>query len=290
MPYTINARLQAKIDEIKKEKHAQAEAREEADRNAGKVLTNNPVAVMREWPTEYDPEQSAQSDNEKILCFSSKNGNVLRQRRLWFPRGQLGYLEARRFWDAYKPVKELLLEDGATDEEFFELGPTLFPWTYGILIIVRVRDEKGVPHLLVGIRSAQLAGRHVGTVSFPGGLVKPNERIMDAASRQMQEECKLQPDAYYDGVAIGNHPNAGSTTFICVANMKKFGDVGDSFEWKGGKAVWAPEEAVKSALAGDTQAMVDVFHRADINIAEGAPMAPDVVQPASLLLNRVYPA
>ncbi|MBI4138939.1 NUDIX domain-containing protein [Candidatus Uhrbacteria bacterium] len=207
-----------------------------------------------------------------------------------FSRGETTYFSARRFWDAFALIRALLLEDGATVEDFLRLGPTLLPWTFGILTLARRWDANGESHVLVGIRSKELAGRHVGTVSFPGGLVKPGETIEQAARRQMKEECGIELTGMCPGYAIGHHPNAGSTTFVSVADAASSGDVTDSFEWKGGKALWAPVASVLKAIEGDTTAMVDVFRKAGHDVNEGAPIAPDAADPARILLKYVYPA
>ena len=48
------------------------------------------------------------------------------------------------------------------------------------------------PHLLLTVRAGQLA-QHAGQVSFPGGVLEPNETIHEAALRETYEEVGVDP-------------------------------------------------------------------------------------------------
>ncbi len=281
-----------------------AKKREAEEIARGVNLFCGPLATMMEWfrlvpwkdigmPTERNEEDlvlwhaGSSCDPDLICC---QEGNVrINSKHARFNRGTTDYLVARRTWDAFVPIRDLIRKSDASEEDFLRVAPVLFPWTFGALTLLRRYDADRAPHILVGIRSKELAGRHVGTVSFPGGLVRPKESIERAARRQMREECGIELETIENGFAIGLHPNAPSTTFMCLANTTSR-DVTTSFEWKGGRAVWAPEESVKQALDGDNRAMVGAFRKAGLDVNEGAAIAPDAAAPARLLLNHVYPA
>jgi ADP-ribose pyrophosphatase YjhB (NUDIX family) len=275
---------------------AAAKKREAEEIARGVKLFGGPLATMEEW---FRPVPSkdiglpADKNEEDIVLWqagSSCDPDVIRCQagHVRFNRGTTDYLVARRTWDAFVPTRHLIMESDASEEDFRRVGPVLFPWTFGVLTLLRRYDANREPHILVGIRSKELAGRHVGTVSFPGGLVRPKESIERAARRQMREECGIEIETMESGFAIGLHPNAPSTTFMCVANTTSH-VVSDSFEWKGGKAVWTTEESVKQALNGNTEAMIGAFRKAGLDVNEGVPIAPDAAAPARLLLNHVYP-
>ena len=273
-----------------------AEKREAEEIARGVKLFGGPVATMQEWIHPSRSWETQVGDMEDFVEWELEDSDrahpgclVHRANPKQFLRSTSDYLIARRTWDAFVPVRNLIMESDANEEDFRHVGPVLFPWTFGVLTLLRRYDANGEPHLLVGIRSKQLAGRHVGTVSFPGGLVHPKESIERAARRQMREECGIEIETMENGFAIGLHPNAPSTTFMCVANTTSH-EVSKSFEWKGGNAVWATEESVKQALDGDDRAMVGAFRKAGLDVNEGVPIAPDAAEPASLLLNHIYPA
>jgi ADP-ribose pyrophosphatase YjhB (NUDIX family) len=274
-----------------------AKAREADEIARGVKLFSGFVATMEEWPQPVSPKDivlPADKNEEDIVLWqagSSCDPDLIRCQagHIRFNRGTADYIIARRTWDAFAAIRKYIMESGASEEDFLRVAPVLFPWTFGVLTLLRRYDDHGEPHILVGIRSKELAGRHVGTVGFPGGLVHPKESIERAARRQMREECGIEIETMESGFAIGLHPNAPSTTFMCVATTISQ-KVTDSFEWKGGKAVWATEESVKDALVGDTQAMVKAFRKAGLDVSEGVPIAPDAAAPARLLLNHVYPA
>ena len=59
-----------------------------------------------------------------------------------------------------------------------------------LILLYSIAEE---PHLLLTVRASQLA-QHAGQVSFPGGGLKPNETIDDAALRETQEEVGIDPN------------------------------------------------------------------------------------------------
>lgn len=271
-----------------------AKARRAEEIARGVKLFDGTMATMKGWLHPAETVIDNDSDNELFTLWkavNTGNQNVVRcdADPMIFERGTTTYFTARDTWEAFVPIRNLIMESGASEEEFYHVGPVLFPWTFGVLTLLRRYDTDMAPHILVGIRSKQLAGRHVGTVSFPGGLVHPKESIEHAARRQMREECGIEIETMENGFAIGLHPNAPSTTFMCVANTTSH-EVSDSFEWKGGQAVWASEESVIQALDGNNSAMVGAFRKVGLDVNEGVAIAPDAAEPARLLLNHIYPA
>jgi len=59
-------------------------------------------------------------------------------------------------------------------------------------VLVPVLVSSDVPRLVFTRRSAALS-RHAGEISFPGGLVEPEEPPADAALREAEEELGLKP-------------------------------------------------------------------------------------------------
>ncbi len=60
--------------------------------------------------------------------------------------------------------------------------------------LVLVYPQAGVPHVLLTVRSGQLA-QHAGQVSLPGGRLEPGEAVADAALRESREEVGVEPQA-----------------------------------------------------------------------------------------------
>lgn len=294
MGFQLTYDLVEECNAIKAAAMAAAVGKEKDEIARGVKLFDGPLATMLEWFRPMNPEIRPGSDEEDFVLWQpgadgDPNGIRCMTRRLRFLRSQTTYLTARRTWDAFAPVKELVKKNGASEDDFLNVAPVLFPWTFGVLMLLRRYDANKAPHILVGIRSKELAGRHVGAASFPGGLVRPKESIEQTARRQMREECGIELETMENGFAIGHHPNAPSTTFLCVADTESE-DVANSFEWKGGRAVWASEDSVKLALDGDSSAMADAFRRAGMDWSMSISIAPDALAPAKLLLNHVYPA
>jgi len=284
--FHVDPSLLTKIAEINEGAERISRTKEIKEVTDGVKLFNGPLAKMVRWPKRVERLDGGRQKNEEEFLLFTDQG----EGRYRFPYEETSYLTCRRFWDAYAPIKELCLSKGISEDEFNQITPHLFPTCYGVLTILRRYGQDGQPYLLVGLRSKQLAGRHVGTISFPGGLVRPRERLIEAACRQLREECQMELGRITPGFAMGLHPNAASITFMLLADDYASSEVGESFEWKGGKALWAPEDAVLKALDGDTVAMVETFNRAELDVAEGTPIAPDAAKPAKLLLTSIYPS
>ncbi len=61
------------------------------------------------------------------------------------------------------------------------------------LVLLYLQDD--TPHVLLTVRDGRLA-RHAGQVSFPGGLIDPDETVREAALRETFEEAGI------DGAAV----------------------------------------------------------------------------------------
>jgi ADP-ribose pyrophosphatase YjhB (NUDIX family) len=293
MIFRLTYDLVTESGEIKALAIAEAKAKEaEVARDARFI--DEPLATMQELFHPAFTIVSPNRDEEEFVLWEAQNSddqNVIRcqTHHMFFNRGKTTRLTAHRTWGAFTKVRELVMKHGASEYDFQRIAPVLFPWTYGVQTMLRRYDSNKVAHLLVVIRNKEITGERIRTVGFPGGLVRANENIELTARRQMHEECGIVLETIESGVTFGIHQNAPITTFVCLATSISR-DVSSSFELNDGKAVWVTEETVKKALDDDTDVLVDAFRTAGIDVNHDIQFSQDVVVPARLLLNHVYPA
>ena len=144
--------------------------------------------------------------------------------------------------------------------------------------------------MLVGLRKARIDDRFVEIVGFPGGLVHPDEGLEEAASRHVREDCGIKIERVKTGFAIDENTNSCRTLFVCLSEIDNRPAVTNSFEWKNGRMLWIPENALLSAIDGETDAMSDAFKRAGMNLKKDVTVTPFATEPARLLLTRAFPA
>jgi ADP-ribose pyrophosphatase YjhB (NUDIX family) len=292
----IDPALIKTISDLKRRVIAEAMVVEADEIAAGRTVIDVPVATMKTWFKIASPFDEESDDEE--LIFLWKNGDCVCHgvkrnfgaHRVRFLTGETTYREARRLWGAFAPIRKLLLDNGVTAEEFLELGPSIFPWIYGVLTLLRRRNDDGATHVLVGLRNARIDGHCVEIVAFPGGLVRPDEGIEEAAARHVREDCGIEIDRVKTGFAINDRATSCRTLFVCVSEIRNEQDVSGSFEWKSGKMLWIPENALLSAIGGDETAMNEAFQRAGVNLKKGVAVTPFAAEPARLLLTRAFPA
>ena len=222
MSIKIDPSLIRMINDIKRRAIAETMVVEADEIAAGKTVIDEPVAVMKTWLVIASPFDEERDDEE--LIFLWKNGDCVCHgikkdfgaHRVRFLTGKTTLLEARRQCGAFVPIRTLLLDNGVTAEEFLELGPSIFPWTYGVLTILRRRSDDGATHVLVGLRKARIDDRFVEIVGFPGGLVHPDEGLEEAASRHVREDCGIKIERVKTGFAINENTNSCRTLFVCL--------------------------------------------------------------------------
>jgi ADP-ribose pyrophosphatase YjhB (NUDIX family) len=156
---------------------------------------------------------------------------------------------------------------------------------YGVLTLLFHRDGNGELFVLMGIRGKKLAGTNVGFASFPGGLVKPGEKLPEAAIRELREEGACGNIEIFPGFAMGPHNAAPSVTFMRAGRTTSL-NVAESYEWEGKTMTWIPAEAVRIALfKEDNASLVNAFRSQSLNVEDSLAIAPDAVLPAKILLD-----
>jgi ADP-ribose pyrophosphatase YjhB (NUDIX family) len=276
----LEPHLRTEINRLIGEASAKAEEQEAAERASGKKLFDSPKATLLAWPAplaEADEPKGA----EHVHLLSGSTDHF---KRCVLQTGETSYLTARRTWKAYVPVMELLRQKLSVPHDKAErLGPSLFPYVYGVVTVLR-RYEGNASYILVGVRSQKLAGMNVGMASFPGGLVDPGEPLKLSGPRELFEEGMRGHIRTMSGFAFEAHPDCPSITFSMLAETESR-EVLPSYEWEGRSLVWAEESAVWRALREprDNHELRAAFGKHGIVVAEDLRFAPDVSQALSLL-------
>lgn len=261
----------ARIREMVAEAVREAEAKEDDERRAGKVLVDNPVArqMAAATPIHWGAIPAGSEYYECISCLNSSKQPV----ELYLFTGTTRYLESRRQWKAYKPAVELLREYGIWNREGEDPLYGIFHYVPGVMVFITNGDR-----ILAGVRSRNLAGTHVGMVSFPAGLMKPGETLDDAAIRQLKEESGIDfPEFDYDAAEARN-PDAPQTTF-CFRMATKQREVRETFEAEGKTFVWVNlQDSMMPALKGDVKPLITEFRKQRIELADDVRIAPDAAE------------
>lgn len=263
------AELQEKICALIEQAVQKSIDHEETERQAGKILENNPIARLLISPW---------TDKVGVTIFAS-DLNVFQQtiylrdetsrKEGLFITGRTNYLTSRRQWSAYKPACELLRANGIEDEALLY---NLFHYVPGAMVFVHNRGN-----ILIGVRSANLAGTHAGMISFPAGLISPSERVKEAARRELGEETGLENIKLFPEIAPVRNPDAPSTTF-CVAAETSQSAVKETFEMKGKKFIWVSfEQVLYPAIHGEMQPLIDTFAAHEIDVGPDPKIAPDAL-------------
>jgi ADP-ribose pyrophosphatase YjhB (NUDIX family) len=280
--------LWASIDGIIANATARKAALVEQDRAKGVVLTDNPVALMLMRPEvvalgEAAGEYQEQEDVDILSSLGPLPSWPLVRCR--FVRGQGAYMTARNSWDAYVPVRDLLVANGWTQGEIYRVITRLFPTqhVYGVLSVVFHEFPDGY-RVLMGVRSAKLAGKNKGDASFPGGLVHPGETLAQAADRQLSEEGGCGTVVPMPGFAFDVHNAAPSMTFVRGVMIDST-EVKDSFEWTEKMMIWVPRRAARAAVDGDSRDLVAAFRARGIEVPDELKVAPDAAGPARTILD-----
>jgi ADP-ribose pyrophosphatase YjhB (NUDIX family) len=281
----INPELLTKIQGVIAEVTADRVASIEKQRAEGKKLTNNPTAIMTKRPFPYEGQPTRGDHEDEILVINPDR----RIQRYRFEHDEVGYLSAWAPWPAYELVQKMLKEAGWNTEEIYAVITHLFPrnHVYGVLTVPFHRTSQGT-NVLIGIRGKKLAGTNTGTASFPGGLVKPGERVEDAALRELTEEGVCGKVDIFPAFAFGEHNAAPSITFVRAAHVTSK-ELRESYEWEGKTMIWVPLSVVAQALNGDNKALVQAFRSQDIEVADTLPIAGDVIEPAKVILDTFIP-
>lgn len=263
--------LREEIARLIRDASVAAKQQEEAEKASGKKLFDSPKASLLSWPARTSLV-SDQNRSEDIFLLTG--GRFLRHS---LQIGETSYLAARRTWKAYGPVLDLIEKETAlTRLAAITMAPQIFPYMYGVVTVLR-RYDKGRPHLLVGVRSQNLAGMNGGMASFPGGLVDPNEPLKLSGPRELFEEGMRGHIRAFTGFAFDAHPNCPSISFSMLAETDS-SDILPSYEWEGRRMIWVDETAVRNALRdpGENHDLREAFTAHDINVSEDIRFAPDV--------------
>ena len=259
------------IREMGAEAGREAEAKEEDERREGKVLINNPVArqMAEATPIHCGAIPAGSEYYELISCLNSSKEAV----DLYLFTGTTRYLESRRQWRAYKPAVELLRDEGIYKSKGEDPLYGIFHYVPGVMDFITNGDR-----VLAGVRSRQLAGTHMGMLSFPAGLVKPGETLDDAAMRQLNEESGIVfPEFNRDAVEARN-PDAPQTTY-CFRMATKQLEVRETFEAEGKTFIWVNlQDSVMPALEGDVKPLIKEFRKRGIEITDDVRIAPDAAE------------
>ena len=253
---------------------------EDNERVSGKVLTDDPVALLHSPPRifhELLPWIPKGVKYCETLPAIALDGGLAQISAIHSMAGTT-YLTWRRTWKAYKPVLEYLEAEGVPHAvaETALYGNEVFHFVPGALALV---EHEG--NILLGIRSRQLAGTHVGMVSCPGGVLKPGEPIHHGAMRELHEEAGLSTTALHRVAAV-RHPDAPSITFMCDISVAGW-RVTSTYEVEKGTYVWTPKAALIETLHGG-MAVRDHFRSKGFEVPDELAIAPD----AKLGMQRLY--
>lgn len=269
--------LRQRIERMINDEIEHALEREVRERESGKVLTDNPVARLLMPPAEERTLSVGVDTFVSPLTLTLPQSNE--QISMITHLGVTSYLTSRRMWPAYPKVIALLHSLGIHDETcLYEL----FHYLPGIAAIVERDTNLGV-YVLVGIRSATLAGTHTGMVSVPAGLMRAHEKVTDAMKRELDEETGITSMEILATVASRN-PDAPNTTFVFRVQTREV-DVHETYEAKGRKFIWVNrDDALFPAVQGNGSKLVESFRTAGIELPDDVDIAPDIHEG----LRRIY--
>lgn len=262
--------LRRRIEGIIREEIEQAVEREVRERESGKILSDNPVARLLMPPVEERTLSIGVDTYTSSVTLTLHRSNE--QVPMVVHLGVTSYLTSRRMWSAYPEVIAMLQSLGIHDETcLYEI----FHYLPGIAAIVERITDAAV-YVLVGIRSAILAGTHSGMVSVPAGLLHGEESVEQGMRRELLEETGIREILLHSTVAARN-PDAPNTTFVFrVETQEK--TVRETYEAKGKRFIWvARDEALFPAMYGNTAQLTHAFQNAGIEVPQHIIIAPDIL-------------
>lgn len=266
------AEIQEKVCNLIEQAVQKAITLEKTEKQNGKILQNNPVARLLLSPSMVNIGETMLKGylnaqiKQNIAILDKETLGIIHG---LFVTGETKYLTSRRQWVAYKPACELLQANGIEDETLLY---NLFHYVPGAMVFIRNRGK-----ILIGVRSANLAGTHAGMISFPAGMIAPYELVEEAARRELGEETGLTDIKFEEVFAPVRNPDAPSTTF-CVEASTNQTDVKSTFEMKGKKFIWVSfGRVLHPAIRGEMQPLIDAFAAQSIDIGREPKIAPDAL-------------
>jgi len=254
----------------------ESKAREDEERAAGKILVDNPVARqmarcgLYSQPIPPGSEHLEVIQEEQSITFTPPG--MASESKLLLITGTTSYLTARRQWKAYRTALRMLPWGSGVESEdpFYEI----FHYVPGVMVFLTSGGA-----ILACVRSRQLAGTHVGTVSFPAGLMRPGEELFEVANRQLFDETGLRGVCNCEKrIAMATNPEAPQTTY-CFRWQTGESSVRETFEAEGKTFIWVPvHDCLEPAIAGDMGPMIKVFRNKGIDVPDTLQIAPDALE------------
>ncbi len=240
-------------------------------------LPQGRVATLARWPMRLDRGIYIGSPGE-IMRAPNKTFYILERR-------EVDFLDARVQWSAKSQAKTLLQTCGLSESEAERELYRWFHIPFEVFVIIRACAQHMTDQILVGVRS-QCTASNQGMLSFPGGFVRPKERLIDTLTRYLDTEVPGLVFDHRDVVfTFGAHNVAPSLTFCATIAVRADYDqmfqqnllMPSNLAWEGETLIWASEEDVYAALVGDLNPMKKLCHSRGIKVVQG--FAPDVVGP-----------
>lgn len=252
---------------------------------SGRVqMTNGRLGSLKAWPRQIERDETF--PGLETVRGPSDALYVL-------DRGEIGYFYTRAEWGAKPAVLTYLMSLGLTTIEAERELSRWFHVSLGVVALIRACSMGMGDQLLIGVRSAGV-GSNVGTLSLPGGFLKPSERLTDGLIREVMEEVpglelnRHQAARHLDthGVfTFGPHNVAPSVTFCATLAttadrpqmIKQDFVVKANHEWTNGVLAWVSEDTVRAVLDGDLHMAHRLFFPRGVTVTQG--FAPDVAGP-----------
>lgn len=275
------------IRQLIRTSEARGEAQEQADRDAGKTLFNGPLGRVLAFSPLSAPRVHVEGAllEETILAHDGSSSAWMR-----LIVGETRFFDSRRQWGAFVEAKRLL-EAHIPAEQVREAIFGLFNHSYGAMGICRRIEPDGTPYVLMGIRGKRIATKNVGQASFPAGMAKPNESVLNTLLREFAEETGvgLGQVMIHPGFAVSYFPDCNSMTFTALLETRTRQPITACTEVKGNTYTWVPESAVRDAVIdGSTEALVGAFRRNDIDAPDGLSVTNDGAA-SYRILTKVHP-
>lgn len=265
--------LEAFRDEIRRfvaETRLKVEAREDEERASGVVLRNDPVARQMAPNNSFG---TIVAGTTHFDTFLERRGRYRSAASLLY--GETMYVDSRRSWPAYAEVCRRLAEVGLEEDSWMY---ELFHYVPGVMVIVR--SNRG--EILTCIRSSALAGTHTGRLSFPAGLMKPGESILQAAQRQVHDETGVPVDYALwpnESLFIARNPDAPQSVYCQEITLQHRAaeQSFESWEAQGKRFVWVSLLDMRWALRHDMRGVMRSYHDAGIHLEQPPAFAPDAL-------------